>query len=66
MRRTEEDEPYYCNPTCSECGEKCFGHWVDEGIGPFEFWGYKGVDNQWFFVSDCCDAEIIEGADDKE
>lgn len=44
---------------CSECREECLETTVDEGIGPFEFWGAKGNDSQIVVVSDCCEARIL-------
>jgi hypothetical protein len=43
---------------CSECKQDCAGHWVDFGIGPYEFWGVVSVDKDEHYVSKCCDAEM--------
>ncbi len=41
---------------CVECGEECEIVEVDEGIGPYEFWGAPGNDIQIVKVSYCCEA----------
>jgi hypothetical protein len=43
---------------CSECGEPCQGQFIDAGIGAYECHGYRGVDVQWFFASECCESEV--------
>jgi hypothetical protein len=47
---------------CSECNEHCDGQLVDFGIGPGEAWGrpFNDVNEQW--VSQCCEAPILDGA----
>lgn len=45
---------------CDACGLPCWGEWQDFGIGPYEFWGAKGWDEQWCEVSDCCEADILD------
>lgn len=45
---------------CNECGEMCQPTAVDDGIGPYEFWGAKGNDSNISVVSDCCHAEFSE------
>ena len=45
---------------CSECYAPCFGHTVDFGIGPYEFWGQRGNDTNKQWVSQCCDATIVD------
>ena len=45
--------------TCPECGDVP-GHMVDEGIGPYEFWGAKGVHHDWIPVCDECGEEMTE------
>lgn len=50
---------------CSECGEECYGHLVDCGIGPYEFWGQRCTHHDWRWMSKCCDAPLLEeGAND--
>jgi hypothetical protein len=66
VRPSEDDEPYFRDPVCSLCGLSCTGKWYDEGIGPYEFWGMKGTDRRWEFLSDCCEAEIEENTEDEE
>lgn len=43
---------------CSDCGKECEVIWIDVGIGPFEFWGAKGVDRSFQCVSLCCEAPM--------
>lgn len=45
---------------CEECGQPCRGTWADFGIGPYEYWGAKGVDTDYQFVSECCEAPILD------
>lgn len=45
---------------CGDCKEVCTTHVVDEGIGPYEFWGRKGNDVQMVLRSMCCDGEVFE------
>ena len=49
---------------CAECGEQVVGFWRDFGIGTYEHFGTKGVDEDWRCVSHCCEAEIIEPEDE--
>lgn len=46
------------DPHCTECGESCTPKQIDEGIGAYEYHGYKGVDVRLVWVSDCCEAEV--------
>ena len=48
---------------CGECKEECEGEWVDFGIGGYEYWGFRGNDVQWAFVSKCCEGDVYQ---DKE
>jgi hypothetical protein len=34
---------------------------VDNGIGPYEFWGSKGVHHDYCMESDCCEAAVLDG-----
>ena len=34
---------------------------VDEGIGPYEYWGSRGVDHQWVAVCPHCGEYVEEG-----
>ena len=45
---------------CSECGEECIPKVIDSGIGPYEYWGARGVDVRLEEVSPCCEAEMKE------
>lgn len=45
--------------TCNCCGETCYLTKIDNGIGPYEFWGAKGNDSQIEIVSCCCEADYI-------
>lgn len=46
---------------CESCGMPCDSKTVDDGIGPYEYWGAKGVHHDYYQASDCCGAEIAEG-----
>jgi hypothetical protein len=54
---------------CNECGapvstdENGQLPQVDLGIGPYEFWGDRGVHHDWQTVSPCCHAKIVEGGE---
>lgn len=52
-------EPEEETGRCTECGENCTVIGVDNGIGPYEFWGQKGTDVQIDLVSNCCEAKVI-------
>jgi hypothetical protein len=46
---------------CGYCKHACGVKWEDHGIGPYEYWGARGVDSQIVAVSDCCaDAIYID------
>jgi hypothetical protein len=45
---------------CEDCGKMVRGTWADFGIGAYEYWGYKGVDTNFQFVSECCEAPILD------
>lgn len=45
---------------CAECKNNCIGIWEDVGIGGYEYWGQKGVDVRWAYMSNCCEAEVIK------
>ena len=45
---------------CQECELECRGQVVDQGIGPYEFWGQKGIDVRLAFVSECCEALVVD------
>jgi hypothetical protein len=43
---------------CCCCGQECTVKRVDFGIGPYEYWGHRGVDVQERDCSDCCEADL--------
>jgi hypothetical protein len=43
---------------CCNCGRECKVVRVDFGIGPYEYWGHRGVDVQERDCSDCCEADL--------
>lgn len=43
---------------CCNCGRECTVVRVDFGIGPYEYWGHRGVDVQERDCSDCCEADV--------
>ena len=45
---------------CDYCKSKCLGRFVDFGIGPYEYWGHMGCDTNIQWVSDCCDAPVVD------
>lgn len=45
---------------CSECGRLVDAIEIDEGIGPYEWWGSIETDVQIVCVSPCCEAEVVE------
>jgi len=44
---------------CTNCKEHCEVNIVNNGIGPYEYWGAKGNDVQLEATSNCCDAPAI-------
>lgn len=62
LRYTQEYPDIY-RPTCTACGHKCTLVLVDHGIGPYEFWGAKGIDVDEQWSSNCCEADVTELAD---
>ena len=49
---------------CSECGDHCNGHIVDFGIGGWEMGDQHGFQSRKQFVSECCDAQMMERSGD--
>jgi len=49
------------NVICSNCGHLCGTIEVDNGIGPYEFWGDRGVHHDWQTVSGCCQEYLEDG-----
>lgn len=45
---------------CARCGKPCDVLLVDVGIGPYEYWGSRGIDKQIIEVSGCCEATLLE------
>lgn len=43
---------------CLSCHQPCEVGAVDFGIGPYEFWGRKGIDKDVQIVSDCCESDF--------
>jgi len=43
---------------CPHCHKDVEGTWIDEGIGPYEYWGAKGNDTHMHFVCEECDGEL--------
>ena len=43
---------------CRECGKVCEPNIVDNGIGPYEYWGATGIDHKYDVESDCCWADV--------
>jgi hypothetical protein len=62
----DDDGPEPITGWCKECGKECTGKQVDEGIGPYEFWGAPGVHHDWVTLSDCCDADVLDYPPDTE
>ena len=48
---------------CTSCGEECGGKYVDNGIGSYEYWGYRGRHVQKDLASDCCEKDVEEVQD---
>ena len=49
---------YYPQQFCPDCKESCEPIVVDNGIGPYEFWGARGFHSQIEVVSNCCEAPL--------
>lgn len=45
---------------CCECDEECTPKEIDEGIGPYSFWGQKGHHREMDIISSCCEATIVD------
>lgn len=57
MKHNPEETP---EGYCDDCGLPCYGIIIDEGIGPYEYWGYCGVHHDYVYRSHCCEAEILD------
>lgn len=44
---------------CSECRKTCQEAYRNFGIGAYEFWGAKGSKDNWLWVSECCDGDLL-------
>lgn len=64
-RRRVSQGPRIGTGTCFECGKPGSAHIEDFGIGPYEYWGAKGVHHDYQPVSDCCEAEV-DGFEERE
>lgn len=60
MRHDPDDRYEPETGWCSECGKACTIIGIDEGIGPYEFWGQKGRNIDIRPASDCCEASVLE------
>ena len=56
----DEDEGPPDEGYCICCGVITVPKWQDIGIGPYEFWGDRGVDVDWQLVSPCCSSDMEE------
>jgi hypothetical protein len=43
---------------CPLCKKECTPIRIDDGIGPYEWWGFKGIHHDWRIVSDCCHEDV--------
>jgi hypothetical protein len=59
MPRTRHEPEDLADGLCSQCGAPCQEVLRNFGIGPYEFWGQQGVQEDWARVSPCCEAEVI-------
>jgi hypothetical protein len=46
--------------TCGKCKKECDPFVIDEGIGAYEYWGFKGYDRRLVLYSACCEAEVLD------
>ena len=46
---------------CSCCGDEAEPVMINCGVGPYEYWGMRGVDVNMQELSQCCEAECVEG-----
>jgi hypothetical protein len=47
---------------CASCGLACMPRYVDNGIGPTEFWGAKSWHHDWEWESDCCECNVYSNS----
>lgn len=57
MKHNPEESP---EGYCESCGLPCIGVEHDEGIGAYEYFGSRGFDHRYVFLSDCCEAGILD------
>ena len=43
---------------CPSCNRKAYLTVIDEGIGPYEFWGMPGWHHDYRVVTECCNAYV--------
>lgn len=72
--RTREEEGYerhgFCGDPdddhetitgwCECCSQECEGIEVDNGVGRYEFWGFKGTHHQIDIESLCCNSRVLD------
>ena len=51
---------------CEMCGKPCHAVWSDEGFGPYEFWGARGEQHDWRWVSPCCHVEVVQPPEEED
>lgn len=51
---------------CSECGKACKEVKRNFGIGAYEYWGATGSQDNWQWVSHCCDGDVVASLDELE
>jgi len=59
-KHDDYDDPNYFG-YCEECGEFVETALVDNGIGPYEFWGAKGYHHDWRLECPLCGGIVDEG-----
>ena len=51
---------------CTECHGQCKEVRRDFGRGLTEYWGAVSAHEDWRWVSECCDAEVVESLEEEE
>lgn len=51
---------------CSECKKPCREVKRNFGIGAYEYWGATGSQDNWQWVSHCCDGDVVASLDELE
>ena len=54
------------NYFCSECKQPCKDVRRNFGIGKYEYWGYMCSDNDWRWVSHCCDGDLLDEIEEED